>query len=84
MILDEVVDKVPDYKEFLTVRELHDSATRLAEEFDSVEMTRVGESGEGRPISYLKIGDGPRNALLFAFPHPNEPIGSMTVAWAPK
>ncbi len=79
MILDEVVDKVPDYKEFLTVKELHDSSTSLANEFDSVEITRVGESGEGRPISYLKIGDGPRNALLFAFPHPNEPIGSMTV-----
>jgi len=79
MILDEVVEKVPDYKEFLTVKELHDSATRLAQEFDSVEITKVGESGEGRPISYLKIGDGPRNALLFAFPHPNEPIGSMTV-----
>ncbi len=50
MILDEVVDKIPDYKEFLTVRELHDSATRLAEQFDAVEMTRVGKSGEGRPI----------------------------------
>lgn len=81
MILDEIVDMVPDYKEFLTVNELHDSATRLADEFDAVEMIRVGESGEGRPISYLKIGDGPRNALLFAFPHPNEPIGSMTVEY---
>ncbi len=84
MILDEVVGKVPDYKEFLTVKELHDSSTRLAEEFNSVEMTKVGESGEGRPISYLKIGDGPRNALLFAFPHPNEPIGSMTVEYLSK
>jgi len=81
MILDEVVDKIPDYKEFLNVRELHDSATRLAEQFDVVEMTKVGESGEGRPISFLKIGDGPRNALLFAFPHPNEPIGSMTIEY---
>ena len=62
MILDEVVDKVPDYKEFLTVMELHDSAVRLAEEYDSVEMIKIGESGEGYPISYLKIGDGPRNA----------------------
>jgi len=81
MILDEVVDKVPEFKEFLTVRELHDSATKLANEFDSVEITKVGESGEGSPISYLKIGDGTRNALLFAFPHPNEPIGSMTVEY---
>ncbi len=81
MILDEVVDKVPDYKEFLTVDELDASSTKLAEEFDTVNKTKIGESGEGRPISYLKIGEGPKNALLFAFPHPNEPIGSMTVEY---
>ena len=79
MILEEVVNKVPDYKEFLTVEELDNSSRSLAEEFNSVEMVKVGESGEGRPINYLKIGEGKRNALLFAFPHPNEPIGSMTV-----
>ena len=66
MILDEVVDKMPDYKEFLTVSELHNSAVRLAEDFDSVEMAKIGKSGEGCPISYLKIGNGPKNALLFA------------------
>lgn len=79
MILEEVVNKVPDYKEFLTVEELDNSSRSLAEEFNSVEMVKTGESGEGRPINYLKIGEGKRNALLFAFPHPNEPIGSMTV-----
>ena len=81
MILDELVDKVPEYKEFLTVNELDASATILAEDFDKVEKIKIGESREGRPISYLKIGDGPKNALLFAFPHPNEPIGSMTVEY---
>jgi len=81
MILDEVVDKVPEYKEFLTVDELNKSADALADEFDVVKKVKIGESGDGRPISYLKIGDGPKNALLFAFPHPNEPIGSMTVEY---
>ncbi|MBY8987020.1 MAG: zinc carboxypeptidase, partial [Candidatus Lokiarchaeota archaeon] len=32
-----------------------------------------------RPIYCLKIGKGEENALLFSFPHPNEPIGSMSL-----
>lgn len=63
----------------MTVEELDNSSKKLAEEFSTVKMIKMGESGEGRPISYLKIGNGSKNALLFAFPHPNEPIGSMTV-----
>lgn len=79
MILQRVLDGVPDYKEFLTVEELDESSRRLASESPDVEYKRIGESTEGRPISYLKIGEGEKNALLFAFPHPNEPIGSMTL-----
>jgi Zinc carboxypeptidase len=40
-------------------------------------LRRVGTSQLGEPISMLSIGDGPRNALLFGCPHPNEPIGTM-------
>ena len=47
--------------------ELHDSAVRLAEEYDSVEMIKIGESGEGCSISYLKIGDEPRNARAIIY-----------------
>jgi len=79
MNINRVLEKIPDYKEFLTVEELDESSRQLADEFDSVKMVEAGKSREGRPISYLKIGEGKRNALLFAFPHPNEPIGSMTV-----
>lgn len=79
MILDYVLAEIPDYSEFMTVEELDNSSKKLAEEFSTVKMIKMGESGEGRPISYLKIGNGSKNALLFAFPHPNEPIGSMTV-----
>ncbi|MFP3950543.1 MAG: M14 family zinc carboxypeptidase [Candidatus Bathyarchaeia archaeon] len=73
------MDEVPDYREFLTVKELDDSSRRLASENPSIEYKKIGESIEGRPISYLKIGEGENKALLFAFPHPNEPIGSMTL-----
>ncbi len=79
MNIDEVLDAIPEYKEFMTVRELDTSSRELADEFPRVTFKTIGESREGRPISYLKIGEGECSALIFAFPHPNEPIGSMTV-----
>jgi hypothetical protein len=79
MIVNEVLEKVPKYTEFMTVKELELSSEKLAQEFGSVQKTEIGKSREGRSISYLKIGKGRRNALLFAFPHPNEPIGSLTI-----
>ena len=79
MTLEDVLDAVPTFKEFMTVEELDDSSKKLSEEFSDVAIEVIGESGEGRPISCLRIGNGKMNALLFAFPHPNEPIGSMTV-----
>ncbi|UCG00956.1 MAG: hypothetical protein JSW11_15230 [Candidatus Heimdallarchaeota archaeon] len=79
MILNDILEKVPNYTDFLTVKELNESSKKLEDDFESVELTEIGRSREGRPISYLKIGKGAKNALLFAFPHPNEPIGSLTI-----
>jgi hypothetical protein len=81
MDLDEILRGVPDYGEFLTVDELNASSEALADEIDHVEFFRIGESTEGEPISALKIGEGSKNALLFGFPHPNEPIGAMTLEY---
>ncbi len=79
--LQEILNKVPDYKEFMTVDELDESSRKLAEQYDSVDLLEIGKSDKGRPILCLKVGNGKKNALLFAFPHPNEPIGSMTVEY---
>ena len=81
MVLEEILRDVSDYREFMTVDELNTSSQRLADEHDHVGFFRIGESTEGEPISALKIGEGSRNALLFGFPHPNEPIGSMTLEY---
>ena len=81
MNLGEIIEGVPDYEEFLTVDELNDSSEALAGEHGHVEIFEAGASTEGETIRCLKIGDGPRNALLFGFPHPNEPIGSMTLEY---
>ncbi len=58
--------------------ELNESAQRLAARYpEVVEWIEVGKSRAGDTIRALKIGTGEKNALLFAMPHPNEPIGSM-------
>lgn len=79
MIINEILENVPAFKEFMTVKELNYSSKNLAKEFNSVDLITLGKSTEGRQISCLKIGKGKQNALLFAFPHPNEPIGSLTI-----
>ncbi|MFX1386004.1 MAG: M14 family zinc carboxypeptidase [Promethearchaeota archaeon] len=74
-----ILNQVPEYKEFLTVAELNESSKKLVKDFDHIELKEIGKSREGRPIYCLKIGEGKENAVLFGFPHPNEPIGSMSL-----
>jgi hypothetical protein len=76
--LNAILDAVPDYQAFLTVDELKANSHRLAARHpETVQVLEVGSSRRGEAIEALKIGDGGKRALLFAMPHPNEPIGSM-------
>jgi len=78
----DVLHDVPDYQAFLTVDELKSSTRRLADERpDIVEIIPVGRSRQGDPIEAIRIGDGPKKGLLFAMPHPNEPVGSMMLEY---
>ncbi len=79
MDLQEILNQIPNYKEFMTVAELDDSSKKLAQSFDHVDLKEIGKSKEGRTLNCLKIGEGKENVLLFAFPHPNEPMGSMSL-----
>ncbi len=77
-ILWDLLNSIPDYKEFLTLAELDESSRQLAADHpDCVELFELGKSTEGRSILGLKIGCGSKNALFFGCPHPNEPIGTM-------
>lgn len=77
-VIKEIIDNVPDYDVFKTVDELNESSKKLAEKYpDAVEFYEIGKSTLGDPIYCLKIGSGKKKALMYAFPHPNEPIGSM-------
>src|SRR5579884_3731353 len=80
MELRSYVSQVPDMDRFLTVDELHAGIEQLAADYpDLARVRRVGTSKLGEPIRMLSIGHGARNAFLFGCPHPNEPIGAMTV-----
>lgn len=81
-MFDKIVDEVPDYKAFYAIDELNASSERLARKHPSkVDVFYIGRSRKGEEIKALRIGKGRKTALLFGFPHPNEPIGSMTLEY---
>ncbi|QRV14986.1 peptidase M14 [Haloterrigena salifodinae] len=70
---------IPRYESFFTVAEHRDRDRALAAEHDHLEYDEHGESANGETLWTVTVGDGDRSALLFGAPHPNEPIGSMTI-----
>ncbi|RLF24673.1 MAG: peptidase M14 [Thermoprotei archaeon] len=83
-IIEECLKEIPDYREFMTVDELNESSRRLVEKYpDIASLERVGVASNGEPIYALRIKteEAKHQALCFAFPHPNEPIGSLTLEY---
>src|SRR5262249_24750463 len=53
---------------------------RLRADFPGlVRIDQAGVSAEGRPIDLVTVGHGSRSVLLVGVPHPNEPIGTLTI-----
>jgi hypothetical protein len=74
-----LLEIVPEYERFAGVDELDAELRRVADAHpDLVRLHRVGTSRLGDPLLCATIGDGRRDALVFAFPHPNEPVGGLT------
>jgi Zinc carboxypeptidase len=72
--------RVPAYTEFFTLDELRARARALVAQFPGVaRLETVGGSAEERPIELLTVGHGRRPVLLVGVPHPNEPIGTLTI-----
>ncbi|MCR4327852.1 MAG: M14 family zinc carboxypeptidase [Nanoarchaeota archaeon] len=67
--------EIKDYKEFLTVKEINSEIKKIA---SKDELINLGKSRYGEDIFCVKIGVGKESALIFGFPHPNEPIGSLS------
>lgn len=80
MDLRKIAASIPDYPYFLTIDELNASTRRLAADFPELVSTRVvGQARSGEPIELITIKGGPLQAFVFGGPHPNEPIGTMTI-----
>jgi len=75
-----LLERVPDYREFRTLEELRADARQLIAEYPGLaRLEVVGQSAEKRPIELLTVGHGRIPVLLVGVPHPNEPIGTLTV-----
>lgn len=71
---------VPEFERLCTVDELNAAVDELAARFPQVTgLRRIGTSRLGEPLRLLSVGDGPQHALVVGGPHPNEPIGLLTV-----
>ena len=80
MNAEKILQLVPDYEVFLTVDELAAECRRLSKEYPEViTLKSIGKSRKGDELWALVMGRGDKNALCFACPHPNEPIGAMTL-----
>jgi hypothetical protein len=70
---------VPEYRAFASADALERGLADLAAAHpESVTRRRVGTSRLGDAIHAVPIGSGPREALVFGLPHPNEPVGGLT------
>lgn len=80
MNMDQRLARVPDYKHFLTVDELFGHAKHVSQAHPELaRYQEIGSSTKGDPISMITIGNGPDRIVVFACPHPNEPVGAMMV-----
>lgn len=82
MDLRQIANDIPDYQRFLTIDELNASSRQLVEDFPELASIRVvGQTRGGDPIELLTIKGGDKQAFVFGGPHPNEPIGTMTIEY---
>ncbi len=80
MDLQQIAREIPDYSVFLTIDEMVASTHQLHADYPELtELRVVGHTRRGDPIELLTIKGGERSAFVFGGPHPNEPIGCMTV-----
>jgi hypothetical protein len=80
MDLSAVLSRLPGAPELMPLAAIGAETERLAGELpDRVRLSIAGSSEEGRQIRVLEIGAGRRSVLLVGVPHPNEPIGALTL-----
>ena len=80
MSFKHIADFVPDYQGLPTLDEMYSHTSILAAQKNPLITIRpLGVSREGEPIELISVGCGKHQALLVGTPHPNEPIGCLTI-----
>jgi len=80
MDLKRMAAGIPDYDRYLTVDEQYASTRQLVADYSSlVTVQTIGRTRRGDPLELISLGDGQANALVLGGPHPNEPIGCMSI-----
>jgi hypothetical protein len=76
--VSSAIEGVPCFDKFCSVAEL-DALSRSLSAEQGFAVKVAGLSAQGRPIHHVRFGAGATKALLVGFPHPNEPIGGLTI-----
>ncbi|MFI7637316.1 M14 family zinc carboxypeptidase [Nonomuraea sp. NPDC049400] len=80
MRVAEYMSRVPGYTAFPSVDALKAELDELAAAHPRlVRLRDIGASRLGEPLQALTVGNGPADAVVIAGPHPNEPVGALTV-----
>lgn len=75
----EVLRELPHFQKFCSVAELSTLVEALRRDSTQADVRIVGTSANGLPIHHVRVGTGRVKALFVGWPHPNEPIGGLTV-----
>jgi len=75
------MSRVPSYAAFPSVDAMQAELDRVATAHPGqVRLRRSGTSRLGEPLHALTVGHGPADAVVIGGPHPNEPVGSLTIS----
>lgn len=74
-----VLRGLPRFQKFCSVAELSALVETIRGTSAQAEVRIAGTSGQGLPIHHVRFGKGRVKALFVGWPHPNEPIGGLTV-----
>jgi hypothetical protein len=78
--VDSLLKHVPDYDEYLGAEELDKDSEKLAANHPkTASLIDLGKSRGGYDLRALRIGKGKHNALIYAFPNPEEPLGGLVI-----
>ena len=77
-MFDDIISAIPEYSRFPSIAEIEAVTDEMAE-WPGVSVWTPGHSRAGRPIRCVEVGHGPRRVLLVGFPHPEEPVGALTL-----